>query len=183
MKTRDSRRGWGVVRAPPCARLRAALRATPGGGPYRLLSPMLVCDALDRASPNAEGLGHPQDTHALRKLLSHLAFGRALAGRDEYDKCVKLLILTGARREDAGRFAPESAPPPSATPSPRGSMACRAAIKLWVWQCATRCPPYCVPVAGADFSATYRHAACALPPSVPINPIRVGLARKHPLDV
>jgi hypothetical protein len=41
-------------------------------------SPQLVCDALDRASPDAERLGHLQDTHALRKLLSHLAFGRAV---------------------------------------------------------------------------------------------------------
>jgi hypothetical protein len=35
-------------------------------------------DALDRASPDAERLGHLQDTHALRKLLSHLLFGRAV---------------------------------------------------------------------------------------------------------
>jgi len=41
-------------------------------------SPKLVCNALDRASPDAERLGHLQDTHALPKLLLHLAFGRAV---------------------------------------------------------------------------------------------------------
>ena len=60
------------------ARSRAALRATPGGGRYRLLSSKLVRDALDRASPDAERLGHLQDTDTLRKLLSHLAFDRAV---------------------------------------------------------------------------------------------------------
>jgi tetratricopeptide (TPR) repeat protein len=43
------------------------------------LSSKLVCDALDCASPDSERLGHPQDTNTLRKLLSHLAFGRASA--------------------------------------------------------------------------------------------------------
>src|SRR5262249_30311061 len=33
-------------------------------------------DALHRASPNAKGLGQPQDTHTLGKLLSHLSLGR-----------------------------------------------------------------------------------------------------------
>src|SRR6476620_8941065 len=42
------------------------------------LLPQLVCDALDRASPDAERLGHLQDTHALRKLLPHSPFGRAV---------------------------------------------------------------------------------------------------------
>src|SRR5262245_48335336 len=36
----------------------------------------LLCDALHRASPEPERLGHLQDTHTLRKLLSHLPFGR-----------------------------------------------------------------------------------------------------------
>ena len=47
-------------------------------GSVVFLSPKLVCDALDRASPDAERLGHLQDTHALRKLVSHLAFDRAV---------------------------------------------------------------------------------------------------------
>src|SRR5262245_4942396 len=38
----------------------------------------LVCNALDGASPDAERLGNLQDTHALRKLLSHLPFGHAV---------------------------------------------------------------------------------------------------------
>ena len=33
---------------------------------------------MDRVGPDAERLGHRQDTHALRKLLSHLAFGRVV---------------------------------------------------------------------------------------------------------
>jgi hypothetical protein len=72
--------GWvrAPARAPACARSRAALRATPEGGLYRLPSPNLVCDALDRASPDAERLGHLQDTNTLRKLFSHLPFGRAV---------------------------------------------------------------------------------------------------------
>src|SRR5262245_26964859 len=42
------------------------------------LSAKLVCDALDRAIPDAERPRHLQDSHALRKLLSHLPFGRAI---------------------------------------------------------------------------------------------------------
>ena len=42
------------------------------------LLPKLVCDALDRASPDAERLGHLQDTHALRKLRSHLGTLRSV---------------------------------------------------------------------------------------------------------
>src|SRR6476661_8893073 len=42
------------------------------------LSPKLVCDALDRPSPDAERLGNLQDTHALRKLLSNLTFRRTV---------------------------------------------------------------------------------------------------------
>src|SRR5262249_20136597 len=38
----------------------------------------LACNALERASPDAECLGHLQDTHALPKLLSHPTFGRAV---------------------------------------------------------------------------------------------------------
>src|SRR4029077_11514372 len=38
----------------------------------------LVCDALDRASPDSKRLGHLQDTLTPRKLLSHLAFGRSV---------------------------------------------------------------------------------------------------------
>src|SRR5215471_9114168 len=38
----------------------------------------LLCDALHRESPDPERLGHLQDTHTLRKLLSHPAFGRAV---------------------------------------------------------------------------------------------------------
>src|SRR6516225_7435795 len=43
-----------------------------------LPSTNLLCDALHRASPDPEGPSHLQDTHTLRKLLSHLAFGRAV---------------------------------------------------------------------------------------------------------
>jgi len=42
------------------------------------LSRTFVCDALDRASPDPEGLGHPQDTNTLRTLLPHFPFGRAV---------------------------------------------------------------------------------------------------------
>src|SRR5215813_15398959 len=41
-------------------------------------SSKLVCDALDRAGPDAERLGNLQDTHALRKLLSNLPFHRTV---------------------------------------------------------------------------------------------------------
>jgi hypothetical protein len=56
-------RGWGrevIIRFQKGgggglrARSRAALRATPGGGRYRLLSSKLVRDALHRASPDPE---------------------------------------------------------------------------------------------------------------------------------
>src|SRR5262245_6510774 len=40
------------------------------------LLPKLVCDALDRASPDTERLGYPQDTDTLRKLVSNLPLGR-----------------------------------------------------------------------------------------------------------
>jgi hypothetical protein len=42
------------------------------------LSPKFICDALHRASPDAEQLGNLQDTEALRKLLSYLSFSRAV---------------------------------------------------------------------------------------------------------
>src|SRR5262249_10125316 len=41
-------------------------------------STKLPCDALHRASPDPEGLGYPQHTHALCKLPSHLACGRVV---------------------------------------------------------------------------------------------------------
>src|SRR5262249_2697946 len=41
-------------------------------------STKLLCDALHRASPDPEGLGYPQHTHALCKLPSHLACGRVV---------------------------------------------------------------------------------------------------------
>src|SRR5262245_62346646 len=44
----------------------------------RLPSTELVCDALHRASPDPEGLGHLQDTYSLRKPLSHLPLGGAV---------------------------------------------------------------------------------------------------------
>src|SRR5262249_1821788 len=65
-------------------------RALPTGGRGRtynfaistkmavLPSTNLVGDALYRASPNPERPRHLQDAHALRKLLSHLPFGRAV---------------------------------------------------------------------------------------------------------
>src|SRR5262249_37561558 len=43
-----------------------------------LPSTNLLCDALDRASPDPERPGHLQDAHAFRKLVSDLAFGRAV---------------------------------------------------------------------------------------------------------
>src|SRR6516165_5176069 len=43
-----------------------------------LPSTNLLCDALHRASPDPERPRHLQDAHALRKLLSHLPFGRAI---------------------------------------------------------------------------------------------------------
>src|SRR5215813_12771048 len=42
------------------------------------LSAKLLCDALRRASPDPEGPSHLQDTHAFRKLVSHLPFGRTI---------------------------------------------------------------------------------------------------------
>ena len=41
-------------------------------------STKFVCDALHRASPYSERLGQLQDTHTLRKLLSHLPFGHTV---------------------------------------------------------------------------------------------------------
>ena len=43
-----------------------------------LPSTNLLCDALHRASPDPEGPSHLQDTHAFRKLVSHLPFGRTI---------------------------------------------------------------------------------------------------------
>src|SRR6516164_2159244 len=43
-----------------------------------LPSTNLLCDALHRASPDPEGPSHLQDTHAFRKLVSHLPFGRII---------------------------------------------------------------------------------------------------------
>src|SRR5262245_63474149 len=42
------------------------------------LLPKLVCDALDRASADAERPGNLQDTHAVRKVLSNLPFRRTV---------------------------------------------------------------------------------------------------------
>src|SRR5262245_51322801 len=61
-------------------------RALPTGGlraPQQdrwqwFLSPKLVGDALHRASPDPERPSQLQDTHTFRKLLLHLAFGRAV---------------------------------------------------------------------------------------------------------
>ncbi len=62
------KKGGGVgPRSRPRLRLRALMAH----------SPKFVCDALDR-SPDAERLGHLQDTNTLRKPLSHLAFSRAV---------------------------------------------------------------------------------------------------------
>ena len=55
--------GGGGPRARPPSR--ATLCATQEGGRYRLPSPKLVCDALDRASPDPERLGHLQDIAGL----------------------------------------------------------------------------------------------------------------------
>ena len=44
----------------------------------RPLSSSFTCDTLDRASPDAERLGHLQDTNTLRKLLPHSPLGRAV---------------------------------------------------------------------------------------------------------
>ena len=65
------------LRARPLVRLLCAQRREEAAIVF--LSPKLVCDALDRASPDAEGFGHPQETNTLLKLLSHLAFGRGPA--------------------------------------------------------------------------------------------------------
>src|ERR1700716_2427273 len=77
--------GWGgAPRAPGLAcrlsrcRRAAWRRMRQPHASIVFLSPKLVCDALDSASADAERLGHLQDTHALRKLRSHLAFGRAV---------------------------------------------------------------------------------------------------------
>src|SRR5215471_10463076 len=43
-----------------------------------LPSTNLLCDALHRASPDPEGPSHLHDTHAFRKLVSHLPFDRTI---------------------------------------------------------------------------------------------------------
>src|SRR5215472_15817734 len=43
-----------------------------------LPSTNLLCEALHRASPDPEGLSHLQETHAFRKLVSHLPFDRTI---------------------------------------------------------------------------------------------------------
>src|SRR6516164_4667527 len=43
-----------------------------------LPSTNLLCDALHRATSDPEGPSHLQDTHAFRKLVSHLPLGRAV---------------------------------------------------------------------------------------------------------
>ena len=45
----------------------------------RLIFGAIVGRALHRVGPNSERFGYLQDTHTLRKLLSHLALGRAVA--------------------------------------------------------------------------------------------------------
>jgi hypothetical protein len=59
------KKGGGVILAPACHA-------------ERPLSSSFTCDTLDRASPDPERLGHPQDANTLRKLLSHLTFSRAV---------------------------------------------------------------------------------------------------------
>jgi hypothetical protein len=63
------------------------LKSPPYRGPHKgrrqgkmglLSSAKLVGDALHRASPDAERPGDLQDPHTLRKLPSHLPFGRAV---------------------------------------------------------------------------------------------------------
>src|SRR5262245_6623380 len=70
----EARMNFQISRALPTGGLRA-----PRQDRWQwFLSPKLLCDALHRASPDPKRLGHLQDTHTLRKLLSHLAFGRAV---------------------------------------------------------------------------------------------------------
>src|SRR5262245_7989253 len=64
-------------RMSPQARLGLTETVSPHAS-IGFLSPKLVCDALDRARADAERLGNLQDTHALRELLSYLAFDRAV---------------------------------------------------------------------------------------------------------
>ena len=49
---------------------------------------------MDRASPDPERSRHLQDAHALRKLLSHLPFGRAI-----YLRPAELHALSNGARE------------------------------------------------------------------------------------
>src|SRR5262249_54213274 len=69
---------------PPCRGVkRAVTNCWPAGDHSSLLRPSrahcsLLCDALHRARPEPERLGHLQHTHTLRKLLSHPALGRAV---------------------------------------------------------------------------------------------------------
>ena len=139
------KRGVGVVRAPACA--------TPGEAAIIFLH--LSSFAMRWTVP----VPIPSDLPPSRSPCpSQAAFapcvGRALAGPGRVRQMRQAAHIDRRKARGCGAFC--SAPPPSATPSPRGSMACRAAIKLCVWQCTTRCPPYCVPVAGAGFSAAYR---------------------------
>ena len=62
-----------------------------------------MCDALDRAGPDPEALGHPQDANTLRKLPPHLAFGRAV-----YLRPTELHALGNGALEACFDFAGES---------------------------------------------------------------------------
>src|SRR6516162_3894973 len=70
-----------------------------------LPSTNLLCDALHRASPDPERPRHLQDAHALRKLLSHLPFGRAI-----YLRPAELHALSNAALEPCFDPLPDHRP-------------------------------------------------------------------------
>src|SRR5262245_11447124 len=66
-------------KSPPYRGRGATHKSSPTKAKWQCwLSANLLCDALHRASPDAERLRALQNAHTLRKLLSHLPFGRAI---------------------------------------------------------------------------------------------------------
>src|SRR5215470_7765254 len=68
-----------------------------------LPSTNLLCDALHRASPDPERLGHLQNTHTLREQPSHLLFSHAVYLRAA-ELVTSPLRLTVQEKRTAGWF-------------------------------------------------------------------------------
>src|SRR5215831_14862970 len=83
-----------------------------------LPSTNLLCDALHRPSPDAERLGHLQNTHTLRELPSNLPLGRAVelvaAGREGASPALCPCMADNGRSR---WISPPSAPPDPESPT------------------------------------------------------------------